>query len=102
IGMYDDLANDDKTFGEALSHNGMTLAAGSAGTAVGAGLATFVLGSNPVGWVILAGLAMSTVFALGTDLIYQNNIFGLKDKVDWVGHKIDNSIDVVKKTTEKS
>ncbi|HFO0872471.1 TPA: T7SS effector LXG polymorphic toxin, partial [Staphylococcus aureus] len=85
-----------------LSHNGMTLAAGSAGTAVGAGLATFVLGSNPVGWVILAGLAMSTVFALGTDLIYQNNIFGLKDKVDWVGHKIDNSIDVVKKTTEKS
>ncbi|MBO8619738.1 transposase, partial [Staphylococcus aureus] len=64
--------------------------------------ATFVLGSNPVGWVILAGLAMSTVFALGTDLIYQNNIFGLKDKVDWVGHKIDNSIDVVKKTTEKS
>ncbi len=46
IGMYDDLANDDKTFGEALSHNGMTLAAGSTGTAVGAGLATFVLGSN--------------------------------------------------------
>lgn len=29
IGMYDDLANDNKTFGEALSHNGMTLAAGS-------------------------------------------------------------------------
>ncbi len=79
----------------------MTLAAGSAGTAVGAGLATFVLGSNPVGWVILAGLAMSTVFALGTDLIYQNNIFGLKDKVDWVGHKIDNSIDVVKKNYRK-
>ena len=26
IGMYDDLANDNKTFGEALSHNGMTLA----------------------------------------------------------------------------
>lgn len=44
---------------------------------------------------------MSTVFALGTDLIYQNNIFGLKDKVDWVGHKIDNSIDVVKKNYRK-
>ncbi|MBR9512689.1 transposase, partial [Staphylococcus aureus] len=42
IGMYDDMANDDKTFGEALSHNGMTLAAGSGAGAVVTGLATFV------------------------------------------------------------
>ncbi|WP_262374947.1 hypothetical protein, partial [Staphylococcus aureus] len=26
----------------------------------------------------------------------------IKDKTDWVGHKIDDSIDVVKKSTEKA
>ncbi len=48
IGMYDDLANDDKTFGEALSHNGMTLAAGSV-----AAFGVAALVSNPVGWAVV-------------------------------------------------
>ena len=94
IGMYDDLANDDKTFGEALSHNGMTLAAGSAmGTIVSVGIT--MLG-NPVGWAVLGGFAAATGFAIAADWAYENNLWGLKDETDWVGHKIDDGIDVVK------
>ncbi|MBU8388604.1 LXG domain-containing protein [Staphylococcus aureus] len=97
IGMYDDLANDNKTFGEALSHNGMTLAAGSV-----AAFGVAALVSNPVGWavegILTAGIIGSTV----SDYLYQNNYFGIKDKVDWAGHKIDEGIDAVNKTAEKA
>ncbi|CAC6192274.1 Phage protein [Staphylococcus aureus] len=101
IGMYDDMANDDKTVGEALSHNGMTLAAGSAmGTIVSVGIT--MLASNPVGWAVLGGFAAATGFAIAADWAYENNLWGLKDETDWVGHKIDDGIDVVKKSTEKA
>lgn len=98
LGMYDDMANDDKTVGEALSHNGMTLAAGVGTTA----LITVFLGSNPVGIAVLAGFALGCLATKGADWAYQNNWKGIKDKTDWVGHKIDDGIDVVKKSTEKA
>ncbi len=100
IGMYDDMANDDKTVGEALSHNGMTLAAGIGGTAMLTGLTTIFLGSNPIGWAILGGLVVGSISARVADLMYQNNFFGTKDKVDAIGHKIDDGIDVVKECAE--
>ncbi|HDK7900739.1 TPA: transposase [Staphylococcus aureus] len=101
IGMYDDMANDDKTVGEALSHNGMTLAAGSAmGTIVSVGIT--MLASNPVGWAVLGGFAAATGLAIAADWAYENNLWGLKDETDWVGHKIDDGIDVVKKSTKKA
>lgn len=56
IGMYDDLANDDKTFGEALSHNGMTLAAGSV-----AAFGVAALVSNPVGWAVVGILTAGII-----------------------------------------
>lgn len=98
IGMYDDMANDDKTVGEALSHNGMTLAAGVGTTAA----ITFFLSSNPVGWATVGILSAAFVISMITDWAYQNNKAGIKDKVDWVGHKIDDGIDAVKNTTEKA
>ncbi len=98
IGMYDDMANDDKTFGEALSHNGMTLAASVGTTAA----ITFFLSSNPVGWAAVGILSAAFVISMITDWAYQNNKAGIKDKVDWVGHKIDDGIDAVKNTTEKA
>ncbi|MEZ2094542.1 transposase, partial [Staphylococcus aureus] len=101
IGMYDDMANDDKTVGEALSHNALTTGIGT-----GAGIATsatiVALASNPVGWAALGGLAVGIIFSNLTDLAYQNNFLGIKDKTDWVGHKIDDGIDAVKKSTEKA
>ncbi|HDE0048454.1 TPA: transposase, partial [Staphylococcus aureus] len=101
IGMYDDMANDDKTFGEA-SHNGMTLAAGSGAGAVVTVGASILLGSNPVGWAVIGGFVAGTLVSKAADWAYQSNWNGIKDKTDWVGHKIDDSIDVVKKSTEKA
>ncbi|CPM93946.1 Phage protein [Staphylococcus aureus] len=97
IGMYDDLANDDKTFGEALSHNGMTLAAGSV-----AAFGVAALVSNPVGWAVVGILTAGIIGSIVSDYLYQNNYFGIKDKVDWAGHKIDEGIDAVNKTAEKA
>ena len=96
IGMYDDLANDNKTFGEALSHNGMTLAAGSV-----AAFGVAALVSNPVGWAVVGILTAGIIGSIVSDYLYQNNYFGIKDKVDWAGHKIDEGIDAVNKTAEK-
>ncbi|HCY7255724.1 TPA: transposase, partial [Staphylococcus aureus] len=97
IGMYDDLANDNKTFGEALSHNGMTLAAGSV-----AAFGVAALVSNPVGWAVVGILTAGIIGSTVSDYLYQNNYFGIKDKVDWAGHKIDEGIDAVNKTAEKA
>ncbi|MQH80030.1 transposase, partial [Escherichia coli] len=84
IGMYDDLANDDKTFGEALSHNGMTLAAGSGAGAVVTVGASILLGSNPVGWAVIGGFVAGTLVSKAADWAYQSNWNGIKDKTDWV------------------
>ncbi|UEX90902.1 T7SS effector LXG polymorphic toxin [Staphylococcus ratti] len=91
IGMYDDLS-DGRTVGEALSHNTFTLAAGAGGMA----LAGIFLGSNPVGWAVLGSFAVATLFSFGANLAYESNLFGTKDKVDWIGHKIDDGIDAIK------
>ncbi|WP_191904747.1 hypothetical protein [Staphylococcus epidermidis] len=89
LGMYDDLANNNKTIGEATAHNGLTTGAG-----VGASLeTTALLSSNPIGWAILGGIAAGTLITAVSDLAYQNNWFGTKDGVDWAGHQIDKRID---------
>ncbi len=100
IGMYDDMANDDKTFGEVLSHNGMTLAAGAGVGAVVTVGASILLGSNPVGWAIIGVLAASSLASMFADWAYQTNILGLKDKTDWVGHKIDDSLQAVENSVD--
>ncbi|CYC31783.1 Phage protein [Staphylococcus aureus] len=43
-----------------------------------------------------------SVSTMLVDWAYQNNKAGIKDKADWVGHKLDDGIDVVKKSTEKA
>ena len=80
----------------------MTLAAGAGAGAVVTVGASILLGSNPVGWAIVGVLAASSLAGMFADWAYQTNILGLKDKTDWVGHKIDDGIDVVKKSTEKA
>ncbi len=101
IGMYDDMANDDKTVGEALSHNALTTGIGiGAGAGMTATIALFA--SNPVGWAVIGGFVFGSVSTMLVDWAYQNNKAGIKDKADWVGHKLDDGIDVVKKSTEKA
>ena len=89
LGMYDDLANNNSTIGEATAHNGLT-------TGLGVGISVIVtsaLSSNPIGWAILGGIAAGTLISAGVDLAYQTNWLGTRDKVDWAGHQLDKGID---------
>lgn len=43
---------------------------------------------------------MGSGLAFAADWAYQTNKLGLKDKTDWVGHKIDESIEVVGKSAD--
>ena len=88
LGMYEDLNNNNKTVGEATAHNGLTTGIGVGASA----LAAIALSSTPIGWAILGGIAIGTLATIGADFAYQTNLFGTKDKVDWVGHQIDNGI----------
>ena len=63
-GVYDDLANNDKTAGEALAHNGTSLMVG-VGTTVGLGL----LVSNPVGWAAAGVVAAGAVATVGFEYV---------------------------------
>ncbi len=50
----------------------------------------------------LAGFIVGSV---STILVYwtnQKNEFGIKDKNDWIGHKLDAGIDAVEKSAEKT
>ncbi|MCG2389709.1 LXG domain-containing protein [Staphylococcus epidermidis] len=95
-GFYSDITQDHKTAGEAVAHNGLILGAGTGATAT-VGLTIAALGSNPGGWAILAGIAIGSLASYGTDYLYKNNIFGLKDGTDWVGKNVlDPAFDRVK------
>lgn len=83
-GMYDDRVNKGKTVGEATVHNIASLGTGSAVVLIG-GLVV----SNPISWgaalVMGAGVGATVAF----EYMYYNNLFGLQDKIDWVGQQVD-------------
>lgn len=74
----------------------LTLGVGIVTTA----LITLALGSNPIGWATVGILASAYIGSMLADWAYQTNKFGLKDKTDWVGHKIDDGMEAVGKSTE--
>ncbi|AYG00460.1 T7SS effector LXG polymorphic toxin [Lactococcus allomyrinae] len=96
FGMYDDMADNHKTVGQALTHN-------IASTAIGAGAtagASFAIGallvSNPVGWAAIGVSAAAIGIGVGAtalfNLAYDNNFLGLKSGLDWAGSKIDEGL----------
>jgi len=93
-GMYDDLANNDKTVGEAVAHNA---AAGSAGLATG--LATVLVFGNPTG---LATVAIAAGGAYLFDLAYRNDFRRIQSKLDAVGSKIDDVWEGTKDVASKA
>lgn len=92
MGMYDDMANKDKTVGQALSHNTVSTGVGIGGGALGA-LAVGALVTNPAGWAILGGIAVGTAAGIAFDYAYQSNFLGLQDGLDWTGDRVDEGID---------
>lgn len=82
LGVYDDMANNDKTFSQAVLHN-------AASYSVGAVVAFALFGSNPVGWAIVAAVAVATIASTAFEFFYQNNSFGIQDKLDTIGSWFD-------------
>ena len=85
IGMWDDMANKGKTFGQAFVHTGVSTAIASYG-----GMLLF--GSNPVGWAGVATVATGYMLYKGFEWAYDTNFLGLQDGLDWVGNRIDDGI----------
>ena len=95
LGMYDDLANKDKTAGQAVVHNGLSTGLSwGAGALASAALTTFVV-SNPVGWaaagVAAVGVAAGALVSWGFETAYENNFLGLQDGLDAAGDWLDNA-----------
>ncbi|MFP7253907.1 LXG domain-containing protein [Terribacillus goriensis] len=85
-GTYEDMTKKDKSFGEAIAHNGAALGAGAATTFV-----TGFLISNPGGWAIAGTIAIGVGASHGFNYLYDNNKFGIQDGLDAVGGKIDEA-----------
>ncbi|OLF50328.1 hypothetical protein BU200_02810 [Streptococcus acidominimus] len=96
LGMYDDIVNQDKTWGQALVHNGLSTGIGwGAGVGATAAISAIFFVSNPIGWaaagVAAASLAVGTVVSLGFETAYNNNFLGLQDGLDTVGDWLDDA-----------
>ena len=101
IGMnfFNNLQNENA--GRAFVHTAATTAMTAVGvdvattallaTATGSGglaTAATVLASNPVGWTIIAGVAVG----YAVDLAYKNNFLGIRDIANDMGDNLDKSI----------
>ncbi|WP_011065741.1 hypothetical protein [Oceanobacillus iheyensis] len=75
------------------------------GTIVGstAVLTAAVIGSNSVGWAAVGVATASTVVGVGITLgfnyLYDNNLFGIQDGLNWAGQQIDQGLKIVYETT---
>lgn len=45
-----------------------------------------------VGWAILGAAAIGTIAGIGASYLYDNNVLGIKDGLDWLGGNIDEGI----------
>ncbi|GGK09379.1 hypothetical protein GCM10007063_34820 [Lentibacillus kapialis] len=61
-----------------------------------------MLGSNPVGWAAIgiaaAGAAVGVGATMGFNYLYDNNILGIQDGLDWAGQQIDEGFKTVTET----
>ncbi|WP_373761089.1 hypothetical protein [Streptococcus ferus] len=98
VGVWDDVANKDKTLGQGITHT-------AASTAVGLGVSALTtaaigaLATNPVGWAALAGAAVGFGAVKLFEWGYDNNFLGMQDKLDAAGDWLDSHvIDQAKET----
>lgn len=97
IGIADDINIENKTAGQAFSHNTASTAIQLTGGAIGGAIATLIFGSNPVGLAAIGtvglGLAATQLASSTFNSFYNNNWLGTKSLLDYIGNKIDNLID---------
>lgn len=82
LGMYDDLSNNDKTVGEAVAHNGTSLA-----LAIGTGAVV-----SAVGAPVVAGLAVGAGLGLLFEASYNRNWLGIQTGLDKAGEAISSGL----------
>lgn len=101
-GWYEDVTKKDKTHGEALTHNGTSLAVGaiSSGITTSALTAPLIVAgvSNPVGWAVLGGMAVGLGVSFGFNYMYDENVLGIQDGLDSLGNKLDDLGSTIKDT----
>ena len=98
LGVYEDINYNDKTIGEAVSHNATSLGVGVLGQ-TGGTAASIALTTNPGGWAILGGVAIGTLVTYGFNTAYKHNVFGIQDELDYIGQKLDQAGREVKELT---
>ena len=83
-GMCIDIIDEHKTPGEALAHNLEVIAIGSVcGELAAGGTSMFAPELSPIG-----GIVGNAVGSVAAEDAYQNNVYGLKSKADYVGHEL--------------
>ena len=89
FGVWNDVANEGKTLGQAVVHTGASTATAWAASGLTSGAITMLAG-GPVGWAGLAGFAAGYVAVKAFDWAYENNFLGMRDTLDNVGKELDN------------
>ena len=100
IGMADDMLNNNKTVGQAFTHNATSMSvsylAGAGATAGVSYLATTAgvgfLASNPIGWGLAGALAGGYIASKAFDAAYKNNFLGIRDGLDFLGSVLDSAV----------
>ncbi len=91
FGVWNDVANEGKTLGQAVVHTGASTAVGWAASGVTSG-AIAMLAGGPVGWAGLAGFAVGYGAVQLFEWGYENNAFGMRETLDNVGKELDKGM----------
>ncbi len=90
VGVYDDIANEKKTVGQAVAHNGVSTAIGW-----GAAALTTLAFTNPVGWAAVGVAALSIAVSVAAVSIYEYSYKHsdvVKNMTDGIGWAIDKGL----------
>ena len=91
FGVWNDVANEGKTLGQAVVHTGASTAVGWAASGITSS-AIAMLAGGPVGWAGLAGFAVGYGAVKLFEWGYENNAFGMRDTLDNVGKELDKGM----------
>ena len=91
LGMANDIMNEHKNLGQAIVHNGVSLAINTAATYLGehavASLFAGVIG-GPATLAVMGGIGLGMLISLGFDKLYGSNFMGIQTTSDKIGNAL--------------